>query len=177
MPIATERTRVNRQIKVGSVRLIDDNSSQLGIVTIDEALDIASERGLDLVEVSPNADPPVCKIMDYGKFKYQQSKKAQEAKKKQTTIQVKEVKMRPRTDSHDFNFKIKHVIRFLEEGDKAKITIRFRGREMAYTDQGIELLGRVVEAVKEHGVVEQQVQREGRQLSLVLAPVKKKRQP
>lgn len=115
--------------------------------------------------------------MDYGKFKYQQSKKAQEAKKKQTTIQVKEVKMRPRTDSHDFNFKIKHVIRFLEEGDKAKITIRFRGREMAYTDQGIELLGRVVEAVKEHGVVEQQVQREGRQLSLVLAPVKKKRQP
>ena len=160
---------------VAKARVIDESGTQLGILTLDEALDIAGQRGLDLVEVSPNADPPVCKIMDYGKFKYQQSKKAQEAKKKQTNIQVKEVKMRPRTDQHDFNFKIKHIIRFLEEGDKAKVTIRFRGREMAYTDQGLALLERVVDTVKDYGAIEQRPQREGRQLSLVLAPIKKKR--
>jgi translation initiation factor IF-3 len=125
------------------------------------------------VEVSPSADPPVCKIMDYGKFKYQQSKKAQEAKKKQTTIQVKEVKMRPRTDTHDLNFKVKHIMKFLEEGNKVKVTIRFRGREMAYTNQGLALLQKVLEMVKEYGAVEQQAQREGRQLSMVLAPLKK----
>lgn len=125
------------------------------------------------MEVSPSADPPVCKIMDYGKFKYQQSKKAQEAKKKQTTIQVKEVKMRPRTDTHDLNFKVKHIMKFLEEGNKVKVTIRFRGREMAYTNQGLALLQKVLEMVKEYGAVEQQAQREGRQLSMVLAPLKK----
>ncbi|MCD6151333.1 MAG: translation initiation factor IF-3, partial [Deltaproteobacteria bacterium] len=163
--MATARTRVNRQIKADNARIIDESGNQLGILTLNEALDIAGQRGLDLVEVSPNADPPVCKIMDYGKFKYQQSKKAQEAKKKQTNIQVKEVKMRPGTDQHDFNFKIKHIIRFLEEGDKAKVTIRFRGREMAYTDQGLALLERVVDTVKEYGVIEQRPQREGRQLS------------
>jgi translation initiation factor IF-3 len=140
---------------------------------VPEALNIAAERGLDLVEVSPNAEPPVCKIMDYGKYKYEQSKKAQEARKRQSTIQVKEIKMRPRTDDHDLDFKIKHVIRFLEEGNKVKITIRFRGREMAYTDQGIALLERVVDMVKDFGGVEQRPQHEGRQLSLVLAPQKK----
>jgi translation initiation factor IF-3 len=140
---------------------------------VPEALNIAAERGLDLVEVSPNAEPPVCKIMDYGKYKYEQNKKAQEARKRQSTIQVKEIKMRPRTDDHDLDFKIKHVIRFLEEGNKVKITIRFRGREMAYTDQGIALLERVVDMVKDFGGVEQRPQHEGRQLSLVLAPQKK----
>lgn len=145
----------------------------MGIMIVPEALNIAAERGLDLVEVSPNAEPPVCKIMDYGKYKYEQSKKAQEARKRQSTIQVKEIKMRPRTDDHDLDFKIKHVIRFLEEGNKVKITIRFRGREMAYTDQGIALLERVVDMVKDFGGVEQRPQHEGRQLSLVLAPQKK----
>lgn len=145
----------------------------MGIMIVPEALNIAAERGLDLVEVSPNAEPPVCKIMDYGKYKYEQNKKAQEARKRQSTIQVKEIKMRPRTDDHDLDFKIKHVIRFLEEGNKVKITIRFRGREMAYTDQGIALLERVVDMVKDFGGVEQRPQHEGRQLSLVLAPQKK----
>ncbi len=154
--------------------MIDETGTQLGIISLNEARAIASERGLDLVEVSPNADPPVCKIMDYGKFKYQQSKKAQEAKKKQTIIQVKEVKMRPRTDTHDLNFKIKHIIKFLDEGNKVKVTIRFRGREMAYTNQGLALLQKVLDLVKEHGNLEQQAQREGRQLSMVLAPLKNK---
>jgi translation initiation factor IF-3 len=129
---------------------------------------------LDLVEVSPHASPPVCKVMDYGKFKYQESKRAQEAKKKQTVIQVKEIKMRPRTDVHDLDVKIRNIVRFLENGDKVKVTIRFRGREMAYTDQGYDLLIKVAERVKEYGVVEQHAKREGRQLMMILGPVKKK---
>ncbi len=133
----------------------------------------AEERGLDLVEVSPHASPPVCKVMDYGKFKYQESKRAQEAKKKQTVIQVKEIKMRPGTDVHDLEVKIRNIVRFLESGDKVKVTIRFRGREMAYTDQGYDLLIKVAERVKEYGVVEQHAKREGRQLMMILGPVKK----
>ncbi|MBN2232152.1 MAG: translation initiation factor IF-3 [Deltaproteobacteria bacterium] len=171
--MATNNIRINRQIRAAGVRLIDDDGAQLGIMTVPEALNIAAERGLDLVEVSPTAEPPVCKIMDYGKYKYEQSKKAQEARKRQSTIQVKEIKMRPRTDDHDLDFKIKHIVRFLDEGNKVKITIRFRGREMAYTDQGLALLERVVDMVKEYGGVEQRPQHEGRQLSLVLAPQKK----
>jgi translation initiation factor IF-3 len=144
------------------------------VIETQEALAYAEERGLDLVEVSPHATPPVCKVMDYGKFKYQQSKRAQEARKKQTVIQVKEIKMRPRTDVHDLDVKIRNIIRFLEAGDKVKVTIRFRGREMAYTDQGHELLLKGAERVKEYGVVEQHAKREGRQLMMVLGPVKKK---
>jgi translation initiation factor IF-3 len=155
------------------VRLIGDAAEQIGVIDTDEALTYAEERGLDLVEVSPQAKPPVCKVMDYGKFKYQQSKRAQEAKKKQTVIQVKEIKMRPRTDVHDLDVKIRSIVRFLESGDKVKVTIRFRGREMAYTDQGHDLLVKVAERVKEYGVVEQHAKREGRQLMMVLGPVKK----
>lgn len=165
--------RINRQIRIPQVRLIGDGGEQVGVVDIEVALAYAEERGLDLVEVSPQARPPVCKVMDYGKFKYQQSKRAQEAKKKQTVIQVKEIKMRPRTDVHDFDVKMRSIFRFLEAGDKVKVTIRFRGREMAYTDQGLELLEKVAEQVEGHGVVEQHAKREGRQLMMVLGPVKK----
>ncbi|MCD6534614.1 MAG: translation initiation factor IF-3 [Deltaproteobacteria bacterium] len=172
--MAAEKVRVNRQIRISQVRLIGDAGEQVGVIDTQEALAYAEERGLDLVEVSPHASPPVCKVMDYGKFKYQESKRAQEAKKKQTVIQVKEIKMRPRTDVHDLDVKIRNIVRFLESGDKVKVTIRFRGREMAYTDQGYDLLVKVAERVKEFGVVEQHAKREGRQLMMILGPVKKK---
>ncbi|MCD6292682.1 MAG: translation initiation factor IF-3 [Deltaproteobacteria bacterium] len=172
--MAAEKVRVNRQIRISQVRLIGDAGEQVGVIDTQEALAYAEERGLDLVEVSPHASPPVCKVMDYGKFKYQESKRAQEAKKKQTVIQVKEIKMRPRTDVHDLDVKIRNIVRFLESGDKVKVTIRFRGREMAYTDQGYDLLIKVAERVKEYGVVEQHAKREGRQLMMILGPVKKK---
>ncbi|MCK5539865.1 MAG: translation initiation factor IF-3 [Deltaproteobacteria bacterium] len=171
--MAAEKVRVNRQIRIPQVRLIGDAGEQVGVIDTQEALAYAEERGLDLVEVSPHASPPVCKVMDYGKFKYQESKRAQEAKKKQTVIQVKEIKMRPRTDVHDLDVKIRSIVRFLESGDKVKVTIRFRGREMAYTNQGHDLLVKVAERVKEYGVIEQHAKREGRQLMMVLGPVKK----
>ncbi|MEA3332199.1 MAG: translation initiation factor IF-3 [Pseudomonadota bacterium] len=171
--MAAEKVRVNRQIRISQVRLIGDAGEQVGVIDTQDALVYAEERGLDLVEVSPHASPPVCKVMDYGKFKYQESKRAQEAKKKQTVIQVKEIKMRPRTDVHDLDVKIRNIVRFLENGDKVKVTIRFRGREMAYTDQGYDLLIKVADRVKEYGVVEQHAKREGRQLMMILGPVKK----
>jgi translation initiation factor IF-3 len=135
-----------------------------------KALELAAQGGLDLVEVAPNADPPVCKIMDYGKFKYQQNKRSQEAKKKQTVIQVKEVKIRPKTDEHDLQTKIKHIKRFLGEKDKAKVTILFRGREIAYTDQGSKVLERIREELKDESVVEQPPKMEGRNMVMILAP-------
>ncbi|HDS15598.1 MAG TPA: translation initiation factor IF-3 [Proteobacteria bacterium] len=171
--MVAEKVRVNRQIKIPQVRLIGDGGEQVGVVDTNEAVAYAEARGLDLVEVSPQATPPVCKVMDYGKFKYQQSKRAQEAKKKQTVIQVKEIKMRPGTDVHDIEVKTRSIIRFLEDGDKVKVTIRFRGREMAYAEQGHDLLVKVAEQVKEYGVVEQHAKREGRQLMMVLGPAKK----
>jgi len=139
-------------------------------VPIDEALDVAKKAGLDLVEVAPNADPPVCRIMDYGKFKYQASKKGQETKKKSRTIQLKEVRMRPRTEEHDLGFKLKNIRKFLEKRDRVKVTVLFRGREMAYMDQGIALLKRVAEEVEEIGTVEQAPTREGWRLTMVLVP-------
>jgi len=135
-----------------------------------KALDLAAEEELDLVEVAPSADPPVCKIMDYGKFKYQQSKRVQEAKKKQTVIQVKEVKVRPKTDEHDLQVKIRHIRRFLGQKDKAKVTIVFRGREIAYTDQGMKILERIEDDLKEEAVVEQHPKMEGRNMVMILAP-------
>ncbi len=135
-----------------------------------KALELAAQEELDLVEVAPNADPPVCKIMDYGKFKYQQSKRTQEAKKKQTVIQVKEVKIRPKTDEHDLQVKIRHVRRFLAQKDKAKVTILFRGREIAYTDQGTKVLERVKEELQDEAVVEQPPKMEGRNMVMILAP-------
>ena len=129
--------------------MIGSDGQQLGVFPTDEAIRMAENDGLDLVEISPNSNPPVCKIIDYGKYKYQQAKKVQEAKKHQTVIHVKEVKLRPTTDDHDFDFKVKHVKRFLEDGDKAKITVTFKGREMAYSNLGRAMLQRVLEALKD----------------------------
>jgi translation initiation factor IF-3 len=134
------------------------------------ALELAAQDELDLVEVAPNAEPPVCKIMDFGKFKYQQNKRTQEAKKKQTVIQVKEVKVRPKTDEHDLQVKIRHIKRFLGQKDKAKVTILFRGREIAYTELGMKVLERVREELKEDCVVEQSPKMEGRNMVMILAP-------
>jgi translation initiation factor IF-3 len=133
-------------------------------------LQLAAEAQLDLVEVAPNAEPPVCKIMDYGKFKYQQNKRSQEAKKKASVIQVKEVKIRPKTDDHDLEFKIRHIRRFLAQKDKAKVTMLFRGREIVYSDLGLKILERVLEALQDEVVVEQRPKMEGRNLVMVLAP-------
>lgn len=166
--------RINGEIDVSPVRLVGVNSEQLGIVSLREALAKAEEADLDLVEIAPQAQPPVCRIMDYGKFKYQESKKQHEAKLKQKQIQVKEVKFRPGTDENDYQVKLRNLIRFLGEGDKAKVTLRFRGREMAHQEFGLELLKRVETDLAEYGSVEQFPKLEGRQMIMVLAPKKKK---
>ncbi|UCB51357.1 MAG: translation initiation factor IF-3 [Deltaproteobacteria bacterium] len=162
--------RVNRQIHAKTVRLIALDGSQLGIVTIQEALDAASEHGLDLVEVSPNSDPPVCRVMDYGKFKYQASKREQGARKKGKAFQVKEIKLRPHTEEHDLGFKIRNLRRFLDKKNRVKVTVIFRGREIAYKDVGKELLERVAEEVMDQGTVEQPPREEGRNLSMFIVP-------
>ncbi len=161
---------MNEKIRGPEVRVIGHDGQQLGIIPIRKALELAALEHLDLVEVAPNADPPVCKIMDYGKFKYQQNKRSQEAKKKQTVIQVKEVKIRPKTDEHDLQVKIRHIKRFLSQKDKAKVTILFRGREIAYSDQGFKVLERIKEELKEEVVIEQQPKMEGRNLVMIMAP-------
>jgi len=163
--------RINREIRAREARVIDPEGRQLGILPLAEALRIAAGFELDLVEVSSKSDPPVCRIMDYGKFKYQQSKKAHDAKKKQAVVHIKEVKMRPKTEEHDFQFKLKHIERFLKEGDKIKVTIVFRGREIAFPDHGRNMLKRVQEAVKEWGKVEQDPRFEGRNFVMILAPL------
>jgi translation initiation factor IF-3 len=142
----------------------------LGIVPLEEALTRAAEEKLDLVEVAPKASPPVCKIMDYGKYKYLQAKKSQEAKKKQTTIQVKEVKIRPKTEEHDYQFKLRHIKRFLSEKNKAKVTIMFRGREIAHSELGMKVLERIIADIEEEGIVEQSPKLEGRNMIMLLAP-------
>ena len=152
------------------VRLIDETGENHGVVSIDDALRRAVEAGLDLVEISPNNDPPVCKILDYGKYKYQAQKKASEARKKQKTIEVKEIKMRPGIDQHDYDVKMRAVEKFLKEGDKVKVTLRFRGREMAHKELGMDLLERVRVATDELAKVEQLPRLEGRQMSMVIAP-------
>lgn len=157
-------------IRVPLVRLIDAEGGQVGIVPIEEAQRNAADSGLDLVEVAPNAEPPVCRVMDYGKYKYQQAKKLQEAKKKQVQTQLKEIKMRPRIDDHDFNFKMKKVFKFLEERNRVKVTVQFRGREIAYTNLGRDLLQRVVEEVGDTAMVAGTPKMEGRFLTMVLAP-------
>jgi translation initiation factor IF-3 len=154
------------------VRVINPEGKQLGIYPIHQALSIAQELGLDLVEINPKSNPPVCRIMDFGKFKYEQKKQANLAKKKQKVIEVKEVKMRPKTDDHDFNFKLKHIVRFLGEGNKAKVTIRFRGREIAHPETAARVLDRVIEEVGDMAVVEQPYRMEGRTMTMVLAPGK-----
>jgi translation initiation factor IF-3 len=152
------------------VRVITGEGEQLGILPISEAIRIAQERELDLVEVAPEAAPPVCRIMDFGKFKYQQSRRAKDARKKQTIIQVKEVKMGPKTDEHDFQFKARHVRRFIEEGNKAKVTIRFRGREMAHTELGRKLLDRMSADMTDIATIESYPKLEGRNLVMILTP-------
>jgi translation initiation factor IF-3 len=162
--------RINEQIRVPEVRLIGADGQQVGVMLTKEALAMATEAHLDLVEVAPQASPPVCRIMDYGKFKYQQSKKQQEARRKATTIQVKEIKVRPKIEEHDMGFKLKNAARFLEEGDKVKISVIFRGREIAHTDRGFRILSQMSEALAEVGTVEQNPKLEGRNLSMIVTP-------
>ena len=168
-----DRARINHQITISEVRLIDAEGEQVGIVSTREALRAAEESGLDLVEISPTAKPPVCRIMDYGKYLFEVSKKQAEAKKKQKQIQVKELKFRPTTEEGDYQVKLRNLIRFLEHGDKVKITLRFRGREVAHQDLGMKILERLQQDTAEFGIVEQQAKREGRQLLMVLSPKKK----
>ena len=170
MPIASKGPRINERIRIREIRVIGADGGQLGIMTPQEAMEKAYALGFDLVEVAPEARPPVCKIMDYGKYRYEQSKKEREARKKQTVIQVKEIKMRPKTDEHDFQFKMRHAERFLKEGNKAKVTMMFRGREMVHMDLGMKLLLKFAEGLKELAHVEQQAKVEGRAMSMILAP-------
>ena len=157
-------------IEVAEVRLIGADGEQIGVVTRDDALDRAANIGLDLVIVADNADPPVCKIMDYGKFKYEEQKKKNEARKKQKTIEVKEIKLRPKIDSHDYDVKMRSMEKFLGEGDKVKVTMRFRGREMAHQNLGLDVLHRVRDDLEEKSKIEQFPKMEGRQMVMVLAP-------
>jgi translation initiation factor IF-3 len=161
---------VNQRIRARSIRLIGVDGEQIGIVSVDEGLRLAREQELDLVEVAPQASPPVCRIMDYGKYKYEQSKRAKEARKHQHTIIVKEMKFRPKTEEHDYQFKLKHIQKFLEEGNKAKITVMFRGREMIHTNIGEKMLERLIQDTQEIASVEQQPKLEGRNMTLVLVP-------
>ncbi len=171
--IAAEKSlRINDEIRIPQVRLIGADGTQVGIVPTSEAKRLAEEAGLDLVEISPTAAPPVCRIMNFGKFQYEEAKKRHAAKKKQKQIQVKEVKFRPGTDVGDYQVKLRNLIKFLENGDKAKITLRFRGREMAHQELGMQLLKRVEEDLKDLGMVEQHPRMEGRQMVMVIAPKK-----
>jgi translation initiation factor IF-3 len=161
---------VNQQITVAQVRLIDASGENVGIVRLEDALEQALDVGLDLVEISPSADPPVCKITDYGKLKYESQKKRAEARKKQKTIDVKEIKMRPNIDQHDYDTKMRSIHRFIAEGDKVKVTLRFRGREMAHQELGMNVLNRVRDDLEETAKVEQFPKMEGRQMIMVMAP-------
>jgi translation initiation factor IF-3 len=155
------------------VRVIDAEGEQAGVMSLRTALELAREAGLDLVEISPNAEPPVCRVMDYGRFKFEQSKKAHTARKKQKQVQLKEVKFRPGTEEGDYQVKLRNLVRFLENGDKTKITLRFRGREMAHRELGAQLLKRVEEDLNELALVEQRPKMEGRQMVMVMAPRKR----
>lgn len=166
--------RRNEQIRAREVRVIGAEGEQLGILGRNEAIAAAKEAGLDLVEVASTAEPPVCRIMDYGKFKYETQKKKQEAKKRQTVIQIKEIKLRPKTDEHDYQTKVNHIRRFIEDGDRCKVTIFFRGREIVHKDRGQSMLDKVVEDTKDIAKVEQEARAEGRTLFMMLVPLPKK---
>jgi translation initiation factor IF-3 len=165
-----EGPRINREIRVPQVQLIGENGDNLGVANIADALAAATEAGLDLVEISPNSTPPVCKILDFGKYKYQSQKKASEARKNQKIVEIKEIKMRPNIDTHDYEVKMKSMQRFFEEGDKVKVTLRFRGREMAHQDLGVKLLLQVRDETVAIAKVESEPRLEGRQMVMVLAP-------
>jgi len=170
--VAEKRTRLNEEINAPKVRLIDAKGHQVGIVPIREAQEKAQEADLDLVEIVPHAKPPVCRIMDYGKFLFEQNKKRHAAKKKQKQVQIKEIKFRPNTDEGDYQVKLRSLIRFLQEGDKTKITLRFRGREMAHQELGQQLLKRIEADLGDYGIIEQFPRLEGRQMVMVVAPKK-----
>jgi len=166
----SNRININRNIRAKEVRVIDPDGNQIGVIPTYKAIAVANDFGLDLVEISPNADPPVCKIMDYGRYKYELTKKKQEAKKKQTTFQLKEIKVRPKTGDHDLNTKIGHIKKFIHRKDKVKVTVIFRGREITLTQQGRRLLEKIVQETEEIASVEQHPKMEGRTMVMVLAP-------
>jgi translation initiation factor IF-3 len=169
-PVQKDGPRINDEIRVREVHLIDKDGQNLGNVAIADALAKAQEAGLDLVEISPNATPPVCKLLDFGKYKYQEQKKAAEARKKQKVVEVKEIKFRPMIDDHDYDVKMRSMKRFFEEGDKVKVTLRFRGREMAHQELGTKLLERVKDDTLKFAKVEMEPRFEGRQMVMVLSP-------
>ncbi len=168
--MVTKNVRINQQIRISPVRLIDSDGSQVGVVPLEEARQRAVELDLDLVEVAPTARPPVCRIMDYGKFKYRENKKAREAKKKQHVIQMKEIKLRSKIDDHDLQFKLRHARKFLEKHDKVKVTMVFRGREVVHKDLGERILQRVYDEVSDLAVQEGDIKMEGRNMILILTP-------
>jgi translation initiation factor IF-3 len=170
---STKRVRRNEEIEATEVRVIDSAGEQAGVMPLVEAIELARGEGLDLVEVSPMAEPPVCRVMDFGKYLFEQNKKAQTAKRKQKQVHVKEIKFRPGTDEGDYIIKLRKLTEFLEDGDKTKVTLRFRGREMAHQELGANLLARVRKDLDEIGVVEQMPQMEGRQMIMIIAPKKK----
>jgi translation initiation factor IF-3 len=174
LPISSTEPRINERIRAASCRLIGVDGSQLGIFAMSDAQRIADDQGFDLVEIAPSADPPVCKIMDYGKFKYEQEQKAKLARKHQTKVEIKEIKFRPKIDKHDYETKKKHVVRFLDAGAKVKVTIMFRGREMAHPELGLNILERVAAELAEIAIIETQPKLEGRNMHMMMAPVKKK---
>jgi len=169
-PVQKEGPRVNREIRVPQVQLIDSEGQNRGVIAILDALAMADEAGLDLVEIAPNSEPPVCKILDYGRYKFASQKKAAEARKNQKTVEIKEIKMRPNIDDHDYNVKMRAMARFFEEGDKVKVTLRFRGREMAHQDLGLKLLWKVRDEVAAAAKVESEPSLEGRQMVMILSP-------
>lgn len=169
-PPKNDGPRVNREIDARNIRLVGPEGEMIGVVSLRDGLVMAEEAGLDLVEVSPNAEPPVCKILDFGKFKYEVQKKKNEAKKKQKVIEVKEIKLRPSIDDNDYGVKMRNMRKFLEEGDKVKVTLRFRGRELAHQDLGMRVLERVRDDLEDLGKVEQIPKMEGRQMVMVISP-------
>lgn len=169
-PIKSEKASINENIRAKEVRVIGPEGNQVGILSLSKANELASDYGLDLVEISPNAEPPVCKIMDYGRYRYEQTKKQQDAKKKQTIFQVKEIKVRPRTSEHDLEIKIGHIKRFIEKKDKVKVTMMFRGREITLTQLGKDLLEKIAQQTSEFAIVEQIPKFEGRTMIMVLSP-------
>ncbi|MEM8878737.1 MAG: translation initiation factor IF-3 [Pseudomonadota bacterium] len=169
-PVVKEGPRVNSDIDADPIQLITSDGDNQGPTPLADALSAAEEEGLDLVEIAPNSDPPVCKILDYGKYKFQAQKKANEARKRQKTIDVKEIKMRPNIDTHDYDVKMRNMRRFFDDGDKVKVTLRFRGREMAHQELGVQLLQRVKDDTEEIAKVEFEPKLEGRQMIMVLAP-------
>jgi translation initiation factor IF-3 len=168
------QTRVNERIRIREVRLVDENGQQVGVIPTMQALEMARDRGLDLVEVAPNAIPPVCRLMDYGKYRYEQSRKDRESRKNQTVVELKEVRIRPKIDDHDLETKGRQAARFLDGGDKVKVSVLFRGREMAHPEIGRGLLDQLGELLRPHGSIEQTPKIEGRTMTMILAPLKQK---